>query len=249
MTTKSIEMLKKYKSSNDPELKAEIIKKWIPYVRWIAERFVVFLPQGLDKEDVLSQGVFGLIKAIDSFDISRGINFKTYAFYRIKGAILDELRTLSSKSRTAEKKFKRLELANSTLEQKLGRMPTEQELRKELKLSEDDFREFLMDAKGPQLLSIDKYLDGEHKIAIKSTIKDEKEGDILSLIQEKELKGKLLEAVNELPDRERLFITMYYYEDMTLKEIAYVMKLTESRMSQIHTQLILHLRNCFRKLV
>ncbi len=248
MNNKPYDVLKEYKSSGKPELKEEIFKKWIPYVRWIAERFISFLPQGLDKEDLLSQGTFGLMKAVDSFDVNRGVNFKTYAFYKIKGAILDELRNFSTKSRTAEKKFKQLDLAYSTLEQRLGRMPLESELKKELGLSEHDFRKFLLDARGPQLISMDKSLGNEQGTTLKAMIKG-KEEDIFSAIQKEELKEKLLEAVNELSEKERLLITLYYYEDMTLKEIAHIMKLTESRMSQIHTHLILHLRNCLNKLI
>ena len=238
----------RYKSSKDPKLKENILKKWIPYVRWVAERFVAFLPQSLDYEDITSQGILGLIRAIDSFDPSRGVDFKTYAFYRIKGAILDELRIFSRRSRTQREKSKRLESTYSTLEQRFGRMPTEEELKEELGLSEDEFHKFLMEARNPQLLSLDGWLDEKHKVTLE-TIAEEKGADILYLIQKEEVKEKLVKAVNGLADRERLLITLYYYEDMTLKEIAQVMGLTESRMSQIHTQVILHLKNYLKKLI
>lgn len=237
-----------YKKVQDAQEKSEFIQQWLPYVRWVADRFVTFLPDCLDMEDAVSQGVLGLIRATNTFDKSKGVDFKTYAFYRIKGAILDELRKLDWRPRSVEKKAKLLENAYSQLEGELGRMPEEDEVARHLGLGKKEFYKLLKKARSPQLLSLDAHFRDTEDTSILSTIKTE-EKDILTEMEEEELKEKLKTIINDLRERERLFIMLYYYEEMTLKEIGKVMALSESSLSQLHLQIIIHLKAVIKKII
>lgn len=238
--------IEQYKTTQDSNLKEELLKQWLPYVRWVASKFVTFLPPCIDIEDIMSQGVIGLIRAIDTYDPKRGVKFKTYAFYKIKGAILDELRALDWKSTRVEEKMRLLETVYSKLEERLGRLPTEEEVAAELGMKKAKFYKLLDETRAPQLLYLD--LQEQEELRLHDTISSP-EPNILCVIQDEEIKEKLVETINKLPEREKLLITLYYYEDLTYKEIAKVIGVSESRVCQLHTEVLLYLKKVLKKLI
>jgi RNA polymerase sigma factor FliA len=239
--------ISQYKATQDPKAKEEEIKKWIPFVRWVANRFALYLPTAMDIEDVISQGIIGLIKAIDNYDPTKGVKFKTYAFYRIRGTILDGFRALDWKSAGTEEKIRTLEITYSKLSEKLHRMPTEDEVATELGITKEKFYKLLEETRTPQLISFDLSQDEDGTSPEESTAS--KEPELLSVVQDEEKKENLLKMINELPEKSRLLITLYYYEDLTYKEIAKTLDLSESRVCQLHTEIILYLKKTLKKVV
>lgn len=233
-------VVQKYKTKE--KIDEEFIKKWLPYVKWIAERVAVFLPPYIDKEDVISQGILGLIKAAENYTPNKKVDFKTYAFYRIKGAIIDEFRKLDYQSRSSREKFKKFEKAFMELQNKYERMPTEEEIAQKLNISKKKLLKYFEEMRGPYMLSLETEIDEE-----KEKIIDEE--DALEKIEKEELKKKLIEAINKLPERERLLITLYYYEDLTLKEIGKIIGVNEARVCQLHSQVLLYLKNVLKKII
>ncbi|MDD2890348.1 MAG: FliA/WhiG family RNA polymerase sigma factor [bacterium] len=239
--------ISQYKATQSPKAKEEEIKKWIPFVRWIANRFALYIPTVIEMEDVISQGIIGLIKAIDSFDPARGVAFKTYAFHRIRGAILDGFRALDWKSAGTEEKIRTLEITYAKLSEKLHRMPTEDEVAAALGITKEKFYKLLEETRTPQLISLDLSQDEDGTSSEESIAS--KEPGLFSIIQEEERKENLLKMINELPEKSRLLITLYYYEDLTYKEIAKTLDLSESRVCQLHTEIILYFKKVLKKVL
>ena len=231
----------------DPAYRDQLISEYLPYVKRIVQRLAVHLPSTVDIDDLMNVGVIGLIQAVDRYDPRRDNKFMTYAIFRIKGAVLSELRARDFLSRSNRRKIRELESVYLRLEQKLGREADDREIAKELGVDlEQVYRT-------KQMSSI-SFISLE-ELGISSRDEKEKllsylinnEDDALAMTKLKELKEAMAEAIRQLPEKERLVISLYYLDELTMKETGKVLGITESRVSQIHSQAILHLRAKLRK--
>jgi RNA polymerase sigma factor for flagellar operon FliA len=223
----------------------QLIIQYAPWVKFIALRMAAKLPSHIQAEDLISAGIIGLIDALDKFNPAREVQFKTYAQIRIQGAIKDELRSLDWASRSMRQKVKRLEQAYATLEQELGRPPSSEEVASSMGIEIDAFEALLEDAKGTSLVSLEELDQGpasEDKSTLLEALLTRRDEDPLELLNLHALKKALTQAIAELPEKERLVLSLYYYEELTMKEVGKVLSLTESRISQLHTQAVLRLR-------
>ncbi len=219
------------KEISDPALKEEVILKYAPLIKYVAARIAMHLPSNISVEDLISAGIVGLINAIDRYDPSRNTEFKTYAEYRIKGAILDELRSMDWMPRSMRKKAHVIEDTYAKLEKQLGRPADDEEAANSLGITLDEFYKLLDESRGICLLTAMEDMDVYHFYADKATEID------LS-----EVRDILASAIQALPERERLVVSLYYYDELTMKEIGHILGCSESRISQIHTKAILRLR-------
>jgi RNA polymerase sigma factor for flagellar operon FliA len=205
------------------------------------------LPSHVEEGDLISYGLIGLIGSIERYDLDRDIKFETYAVARIRGAIIDELRSLDWVPRSVRAKARDVEKAHSQLENKLGRAPNEEEMADKLGVSVEDFRTTLLEIANSSVLALDDLWtvsdpDGG-QVSLLDTIRDPNAIDPEEAIDTVELKDRLADAIESLPDRERLVIALYYYEALTLREIGDVLGVTESRVSQLHTKAVLGMRS------
>ncbi len=206
------------------------------------------LPSHVGKDDLVNAGIIGLMSALEKFDETRNVLFETYAGFRIRGAILDELRSRDTVSRSDRNKKARLEEAFEALQRDLGRHPTEEEVSDHLDISLDEYYKFLNEAKGVSILSSDDLPPDYCETHTRSDVLERiGENNPFSLFSRSELKETLRDAIDSLPEKEGLVLSLYYYEELTLKEIGLVLELSESRISQLHSQAILRLRSSLRK--
>jgi len=221
----------------------QLILEHAPLIKYIAHRIALRVPPHIEVQDLIDAGVVGLIDAIEKYDPSKDVKFKTYAEFRIRGAIFDELRSLDWVPRSVRKMINKLEEAYVILEQQLGRPATDEEVADEMDLKMEDFHQLLRQASGVSLVSIDQTLSndncGKTLLEVTEDAPDKTPFDHFTTNETKKLIAK---AINNLPEKERLVISLYYYEELTMKEIGKVLNLTESRVSQIHTKAILRLR-------
>lgn len=241
------ELWTEYKSTGTKDARERLILHYSPLVKFVAGRVAAGLPQNIEQSDLVSYGIFGLIDAIDKFDPERGFKFETYAISRIKGAIIDELRSIDWVPRSIRAKARSIERAFSKLENELKRTPNDQELAKELDLTEEELAHTLSQISFVGLVALDELLDAGNSDRGGSTLGDTVSSsdirhDPVAAFEVDEMKHVLADAINRMPDRERLVLTLYYYEGLTLSEIGDVLGVTESRVCQIHTKSILHLR-------
>ncbi len=234
-----------YKKSKDPSIREWFIKQYAPLVRYVAGKLAVGLPQSVDFDDLVGYGVFGLIDAIEKFDPEKHVKFKTYAVTRIRGSIIDELRNADWVPRSVRQKSREIENAIVELEAKMGRAPTDKEIAEHLNLSEDDFNDVIQKISGTTVLSLDDVWytgDDNDKVSIIDSIEAHPSQNPDHEVEREEMKRVILEALRELPEKEQKVLILYYYEDLTLKEIGKVLDVTESRVSQLHTKAITRLR-------
>ncbi len=229
----------------------DLILEYAPYIKYLAHRLASRLPDSISVDDLISVGVIGLIDAIEKFDPSFKTKFKTYAEFRIKGAMIDELRSMDWIPRSVRKKSQMLEDAYLRLESKLGRAPDDNEVAEELGLNLDEFYKLLDQAKGVTLFPLEIWsgVDENDTTDLRDSSNFYWGEDPVSLIDEKEKRILLAKALEQLSEKERLVLTLYYYEELTMKEIAHIMGYTESRISQIHTKAILKLKVKIKKLL
>lgn len=237
----------KSSGSQNPQASSrdEMILKYTPLIKYIAHRLAMRLPPHVSVEDLMSAGVIGLMDALSKFDPEKKVQFKTYAEFRIKGAMLDELRSLDWISRSVRQKAAQLEKACQTLEKKRGRAVEDEEVAQELGLSLDHYYNLVNEVNGVFLLNFENLRHKLPKLPEEDLINlliDEKEKQPLHLLGLEELKKVLAQAIDELSSKERTVISLYYYEELTLKEIGEVMGFTESRICQIHAKAILKLK-------
>ncbi len=242
-----LQKVKKYKESHkkiDKRTKEKLIIEYAPLIKFIAQKIAVRLPSNIEFDDLVSSGVIGLMDAIDKYDPSRDNKFKTYAEFRIRGAILDELRAQDWVPRSVREKAKQLERAHLRLEQKLGRLPSEEEITEELKISKEEYYDLLNQVKSVSILSLDEAgsFNTSDRKSILSLLESCKIPSPLAHLNIKAIKEVVTGAIETLPEKQRLVLSLYYYEDLNLKEIGEVLDVTESRISQLHTQAILWLR-------
>jgi len=235
----------RYKATNGREARDQLILHYSPLVKYVAGRVGVGLPQNVDQADLVSYGIFGLIDAIEKFDPERGFKFETYAISRIKGSILDELRSIDWVPRSVRAKARNLEKAYAKLEGKLHRSPTDEELADELDMTEGQLAALLSQISFVGMAALDEMLAGGDRgesITLGDTIADSGRGPV-STYEAEETRQLLAQTINRMPERERLVLTLYYYEALTLAEIGEVLSVTESRVCQIHTKAVLQLRS------
>ena len=224
----------------------------LPLVKYVAGRIAGRLPSHIELDDLINAGIIGLIDAIDKFDASRKIKFKTYAEFRIKGAILDELRALDWVPRSTRQKASRIERAFAELEQKLGRMASDHEIVEFLGVPYDDYHAMLMEARGISLISLDELHGEGDENAERNLLEfltDPDYVDPSETLNLDQVYRIVAECIDLLPEKERLVISLYYYDELTMKEIGEILEITESRVSQIHTKAILRLRGRLTKTV
>ncbi len=235
-----------YKATGAREARDRLIVRYSPLVKYVAGRVAVGLPQNVEQSDLVSYGIFGLIDAIEKFDLDRGYKFETYAIARIKGAILDELRSIDWVPRSVRAKARSLEKAYAKLEADLHRTPTDEELAAELGMTEDQLATTLSQISFVGLVALDEMLsvsgDRGESVSLGDTIADSGEGPVAAYEVE-EMRQILAEAINRMGEREKIVLTLYYYEGLTLAEIGQVLGVTESRVCQIHTKAVLQLRS------
>lgn len=235
---KDIDLLwMQYKSENSLEIKQQLIAYYAQLVKIVAGRLGIYLNNHVEVDDLIGYGVIGLIDAIDKFDPDKQVKFETYASLRIRGAIIDEIRKLDWVPRTLRRKQKDFLKNCSDLEVKLGRPPTQEELMQELKITEDEYFKILQETHITSLVSMD---ENEKYI---SNISDEGTPNPSEEFERQELIELLTVAIDDLPDREQTVIKLYYFEELTLKEISHVLSVSESRISQLHTKSINKLKS------
>lgn len=235
-----------YKESADPIARETLILNYSPLVKYVAGRLSSNLPQTVDTSDLISYGVFGLIDAIEKFDLERGIKFETYAIARIKGAIIDELRAMDWVPRSVRARSREIEQAYIALENRLKRVPSDAEVAREMGIALHELQEILTKLSYTSVVSFEELWSGnqdkDDRGNVFGSIKDETAEDPVQMFESVELKEILARAIDRLPEREKIVIALYYYEGLTLKEIGAVLGVTESRVSQLHTKAVLRLR-------
>ena len=234
-----------YKDTGEKPARDRLIVHYSPLVKYVGGRVAAGLPQNVDQSDLVSYGIFGLIDAIDKFDTSRGIKFETYAIARIKGAIIDELRSIDWVPRSVRAKARTVEKAYSALESRLLRTPTDAEVASEMGVTEADLQQVFTQISFVGLVALDEVLGGGERgdsRTLGDSIPDKTAGPV-AMFEVEEMKTILAGAINRLGEREKIVLTLYYYEGLTLAEIGSVLGVTESRVCQIHTKAVLQLRS------
>jgi RNA polymerase sigma factor for flagellar operon FliA len=240
------ELWREFKKTGATDLRERLILHYSPLVKYVAGRVGVGLPPNIEQADLVSYGIFGLIDAINKFDIERAIKFETYAISRIKGAIIDELRAIDWIPRSVRYKAREVEKAYAALEARLHRTPNEAEVADELGIPLEDLHQIFSQVSFVNVIALDELLNvgGERgdKLSLVDTLEDTKAEDPVAAFETEETKYLLARAINTLPEREKIVVTLYYYEGLTLAEIGQVLGVTESRICQMHTKAVLQLR-------
>jgi RNA polymerase sigma factor for flagellar operon FliA len=237
----------RYKASGDERARERLVVAYSPLVKYVAGRMSSGLPAHVEEADLISYGLIGLIAAIGRFDLTREIKFETYAIPRIRGAIIDELRSLDWVPRSVRSRARQIERANTKLEARLQRAPTDDEMATELEMSVDEFQESLLQISNSTIVALDELWSvsdsSGDQISLLDTIPDAGAPDPETVVDQGELRDRIADAIAALPEREKLVVALYYYENLTLREIGEVLGVTESRVSQLHTKAVLRLRS------
>jgi len=238
---------REYRRSRDQALRDRLILTYAPLVKFVAGRLGSGLPAHVEENDLVSYGLLGLIGAIERYDPDRDVKFETYAIARIKGSIIDELRALDWVPRSVRSRARDIERAIAALESKLHRAPTDEEIAQRLGITESELEDSLTDISRSSIAALDELWtissSSGDQVSLLETIEDPQGPEPQSALAQTELREALGEAIARLPEREKLVITLYYYEELTLREIGEVLGVTESRVSQLHTKAILRLKS------
>ncbi len=246
---KSIELKdlwRRYKRDGDDRARERLVVAYSPLVKYVSGRMASGLPAHVEEADLISYGLGGLISAIERFELEREIKFETYAITRIKGAIIDELRSLDWVPRSVRARARAIERANTKLEHKLQRAPNDEEMAKELEMSVSEFQDALLQISNSTVAALDELwtvsdASGD-QVSLLDTLQDPGAPDPAQVMDATDLKDRIADAIARLPEREKLVVALYYYENLTLREIGEVLGVTESRVSQLHTKAVLRLR-------
>lgn len=235
-----------FKETDDQDARDKLILHFSPLVKYVAGRISANLPQNVESADLVSYGLFGLIDAIEKFDLAREIKFETYAMARIKGAIIDELRALDWVPRSVRHRSRELERVYVELENKLRRVPTDEEVAEELEITVTDLHALLTQLSYTSVVALeDLWSTGgekDEKVSLIDTVEDPSAQDPSEVFEISEMKEILANAIDRLPEREKMVVSLYYYEGLTLREIGEVLGVTESRVSQLHTKAIIRMK-------
>lgn len=228
----------------------ELVVDHLPLVKYLAQRMVTKLPPSVEVNDLVSAGVLGLMDAVEKYEPARGVKFKTYAEQRIRGAMIDSLRSMDWAPRSLRRKERAVEKAYAKLEQTHGRTATDEEVASELNLGIEDLHRWLTDLNGVSLGGFNSYTNDEDPQAeptdLLQYVADDEEKIPYHIFEREELREHLAAAIDNLPEKERMVISLYYYEELTMKEIGEVLGVNESRVSQLHTKAVLRLRGRLR---
>jgi RNA polymerase sigma factor FliA len=240
------ELWHEYREKRDRAVRDRLILTYAPLVKYVAGRLGSSLPAHVDEGDLVSYGLLGLIGAIERYDPDRDIKFETYAIARIRGAIIDELRALDWVPRSVRSRARQIERAIGELEAKLGRAPTDEEIAAKVGVTVDELDSSLTDISRSSIAALDELWsvsgDGD-QVSLLDTLEDDSISQPAEVLDETETREALADAIARLPEREKLVVTLYYYEELTLREIGEVLGVTESRVSQLHTKAILRLKS------
>ncbi|MCB1146503.1 MAG: RNA polymerase sigma factor WhiG [Leptospiraceae bacterium] len=239
------ELWREYARSKNPRIRDYFVVKYAPLVKYVAGKLAVGMPHNVEFDDLVSYGTFGLLDAIEKYDASKEVRFKTYAMTRVRGAVYDELRSVDWIPRSIRQKAKEVERIIIELENKMGRTVEDEEIAAELDMSIDDFHQLISKIAGTSLVSLNDVWhssDDSDDLSFMETIEAPNATNPDVIVEREETKGVIIEAIKKLPDREKKVVVLYYYEDLTLKEIGEVLEVTESRVSQLHTKAIMRLR-------
>ena len=234
-----------YKKSREPKIRDAFVRQYAPLVKYVAGKVAMGMPHNVEFDDLVGFGVFGLIDAINKFDPDKHVKFKTYAVTRIRGAIFDELRSIDWVPRSVRQKAREIEDTIQTLEASLGRSASDKEIAQEMGMSIDDFHKAMIKVSGTSIMSLnDIWYSGDEndKISIVDSIESPQSMNPDVIVEKDAIKKVIVQAIQELPEKEKQVLVLYYYEDLTLKEIGKVLEVTESRISQLHTKAIMRLR-------
>jgi RNA polymerase sigma factor for flagellar operon FliA len=241
------DLWRRYKSSGDERARERLVVAYSPLVKYVAGRMGSGLPAHVEEADLVSYGLGGLISAIQRFDLSREIKFETYAITRIRGSIIDELRSMDWVPRSVRARARAIERANVKLEASLQRAPTDEEMAQELEMSIEDFQQALLQISTSTIVALDELWSVSDSsgdtVSLLDTLPDHGAPDPHAMADRSEVRDRIAEAIAALPEREKLVIALYYYENLTLREIGEVLGVTESRVSQLHTKAVLRLRS------
>ncbi|MCH9030727.1 MAG: FliA/WhiG family RNA polymerase sigma factor [candidate division Zixibacteria bacterium] len=235
----------RYRRTKAPEARQNLLNIYLPLVRSVAGRMAMGFPRSVDLHDLINTGVIGLIEAFANFDPDRGVKFETYAVPRIRGAILDELRALDWAPRSTRAKARNIDKAINALENDFGRPPTNDELAKRLEYSVEELLAAQDDVSSATILSLDEVIYGDddnRQVPRIEAVEDPQGSSVLNSLMKDEVRAFLRMAIGQLTEQEKLVVALYYFEELTLKEIGEVMKISESRVSQIHTKSVSKLR-------
>jgi RNA polymerase sigma factor for flagellar operon FliA len=241
------DLWRRYRQSGDERARERLVVAYSPLVKYVAGRMISGLPAHVEEADLISYGLIGLISAIERFEPEREIKFETYAIPRIRGAIIDELRALDWVPRSVRARAREIEKVNLKLEHRLQRPPTDEEMSHELGMSMDEFHDALIQISNSTIAALDELwtvsdASGD-QVSLLDTLQDPEAPDPAKLADASDLKDRVADAIARLPEREKLVIALYYYENLTLREIGEVLGVTESRISQLHTKAVLRLRS------
>lgn len=237
---------REYRATKRQDIRSYLVEKYSPLVKHVAGRVAIGMPQNVEFDDLVSYGVFGLLDAIEKFDPEREIKFKTYAMTRIRGSIFDELRSVDWIPRSIRQKAKQLEQVIGMLENQDGKAVEDEDIAKELGISVEEYSSLLTKLSGTSLVSLNDiwFLGDENdEVSFMETLESPANMNPDVIIEKEEIKNIIVEAIKTLPEKEKKVIVLYYYEDLTLKEIGEVLEVTESRISQLHTKAVMRLRS------
>jgi RNA polymerase sigma factor for flagellar operon FliA len=241
------DLWRRYKGTGDPHARERLVVAYSPLVKYVSGRMASGLPAHVEEADLISYGLVGLINAIERFDLSREIKFETYAITRIKGAIIDELRSLDWVPRSVRSRARDIEKANAKLENRLQRAPTDEEMAAELGIRVQEFQDTLLQISNSTVAALDELWtvsdSSGDQVSLLDTLHDPDAPDPAAALDQTDLKDRVADAIARLPEREKLVVALYYYENLTLREIGEVLGVTESRVSQLHTKAVLRLRS------
>ncbi len=239
------ELWREYRKTQNQAIRERLIKQYAPLVKYVAGKVAVGMPSNVEFDDLVGYGVFGLFDAIEKFDPDKHVKFKTYAVTRIRGAIFDELRSIDWVPRSVRQKTREIEDAVRKLESSLGRSASDDEIAKQLGVTVREFEKMMMKISSASLLSLnDVWYTGEDndKVSIGDSIESPQSLNPDIIVEKEEIRRVIVQAIEDLPEKEKKVLILYYYEDLTLKEIGRVLEVTESRVSQLHTRAIIRLR-------
>jgi RNA polymerase sigma factor for flagellar operon FliA len=242
---KEDELWRKFKKTKDPAIRDAFVKQYAPLVKYVAGKIAVSMPHNVEFDDLVGFGVFGLFDAIQKFDPDKHVKFKTYAVTRIRGAIFDELRSIDWVPRSVRQKSREVEDTMRHLESSLGRAASDKELAGAMGVSVKEFEKTMLKISSTSIMSLnDIWYTGEDndKVSIGDSIESPRSMNPEAIVEKEEIKQVIVRTIDELPEKEKKVLVLYYYEDLTLKEIGKVLEVTESRVSQLHTKAIMRLR-------
>jgi len=245
------DLWRRYKEQGDGTARERLVVAYSPMVKFVAGRLGAGLPSHVEDADLISYGLVGLIGAIERFEPERGIKFETFAMTRIRGAIIDELRSLDWVPRSVRSRAREIEQVQAKLEHELQRAPSEAELANKLNMTEEELQSALLEIANSSVYALDELWtvsdSSGDQVSLLDTIADEGAADPQEALATTEVKDRLTEAIGGLPEREQLVVALYYYENLTLREIGEVLGVTESRVSQLHTKAVMRLKSSLQE--